>query len=69
MLNSAVVDRIFRCISGSVAVSAFELAALPLPAPEIMLKLDALLERGTPEISIEKFLYDAYHTSPSEVAA
>lgn len=31
LLNSKVVDRIFRCLSGSVAVSATELHALPLP--------------------------------------
>ena len=31
LLNSAVVDQVFRCMSGSVAVSAFELEALPLP--------------------------------------
>ncbi len=33
LLNSGVVDEVFRCMSGSVAVSAFELEALPLPAP------------------------------------
>ena len=32
-LNSEVVDAAFRCISGSVAVSATELEALPLPSP------------------------------------
>lgn len=32
-LNSAAADRAFRCVSGSVAVSAYELEALPLPAP------------------------------------
>jgi adenine-specific DNA-methyltransferase len=32
ILNSRVVDDIFRCMNGSVAVSAFELEALPLPA-------------------------------------
>jgi len=34
LLNSRVVDEVFRCMSGSVAVSAFELEALPLPPPE-----------------------------------
>jgi adenine-specific DNA-methyltransferase len=34
VLNSAVVDRTFRCISGSVAVSAYELENLPLPSPD-----------------------------------
>jgi adenine-specific DNA-methyltransferase len=38
-LNSAAADRAFRCVSGSVAVSAYELESLPLPAPE---QLDAL---------------------------
>ncbi len=33
-LNSAAADRAFRCVSGSVAVSAYELEALPLPSPE-----------------------------------
>lgn len=39
LLNAEQVDQAFRCISGSVAVSAFELNALPLPDPE---KLSAL---------------------------
>lgn len=33
LLNSATVDHAFRCISGSVAVSAYELEHLPLPDP------------------------------------
>ena len=36
LLNSDVVDQVFRCINGSVAVSAYELEALPLPPPEDM---------------------------------
>lgn len=39
LLNSRVVDQVFRCMSGSVAVSAFELEALPLPA---LSEIDAL---------------------------
>lgn len=34
LLNSPIADQAFRCISGSVAVSAYELEALPLPSPE-----------------------------------
>lgn len=34
LLNSEVVDQVFRCINGSVAVSAYELHALPLPSPD-----------------------------------
>ena len=33
LLNSDVVDQVFRCINGSVAVSAYELEALPVPPP------------------------------------
>lgn len=51
VLNSGVVDEAFRCISGSVAVSAFELEALPLPSPAAMRAIDALLAgRAAPEM-------------------
>jgi adenine-specific DNA-methyltransferase len=43
-LNTEVVDRAFRCFSGSVAVSAYELESLPLPPPEALRALSALLE-------------------------
>ncbi|MEX0808801.1 MAG: N-6 DNA methylase [Dongiaceae bacterium] len=33
-LNSTVADRAFRCVSGSVAVSAYELESLPMPSPD-----------------------------------
>ena len=36
LLNSQVADEVFRCISGSVAVSAFELEAMPLPNPDAL---------------------------------
>jgi adenine-specific DNA-methyltransferase len=42
-LNSAVLDQAFRCISGSVAVSAFELEALPLPDAATISALGKLL--------------------------
>jgi len=44
LFNSATVDAAFRCLNGSVAVSAFELEALPLPAPATMAKLTRLIE-------------------------
>jgi adenine-specific DNA-methyltransferase len=31
LLNSAAWDRLYRCLTGSVAVSAYELSAMPLP--------------------------------------
>jgi adenine-specific DNA-methyltransferase len=34
LLGSQVIDRYFRCISGSTNVSAYELALLPLPDPD-----------------------------------
>ncbi|PWJ48893.1 HsdM family class I SAM-dependent methyltransferase [Faecalicatena contorta] len=40
LLNSTSVDRIFRCLSGSVAVSASELHALPLPPVENLDELE-----------------------------
>jgi len=36
LLNSAVYDRLFRCLTGTVAVSAYELEALPLPGPGLI---------------------------------
>ena len=53
VFNSAVADEAFRCISGSVAVSAFELEALPLPAPEKMASLDSLIRSRAPLQAIE----------------
>jgi adenine-specific DNA-methyltransferase len=50
ILRSHVVDRLFRCMSGSVAVSTSELAELPLPDPHL---LKAALARGeTVELAI-----------------
>jgi adenine-specific DNA-methyltransferase len=43
ILSSHVIDRLFRCMSGSVAVSTSELAELPLPDPH---RLNAALARG-----------------------
>jgi adenine-specific DNA-methyltransferase len=46
VLNSEVADLAFRCLGGSVAVSAFELRALPLPGPESLAPLAALVVAG-----------------------
>lgn len=61
-LNSAAADRAFRCVSGSVAVSAYELEALPLPSPEELDELRRLVDRGAGRDRIEAAcarLYDA----------
>lgn len=44
LLNTATFDRLFRCMTGTVAVSAYELEALPLPAPDVLRGWDALSE-------------------------
>jgi adenine-specific DNA-methyltransferase len=53
LLNSAVVDQVFRCMNGSVAVSAFELEALPLPAPAALTRLARLLQANASSVVIE----------------
>jgi adenine-specific DNA-methyltransferase len=45
IFNSRVLDQVFRCMSGSVAVSAFELEALPLPSPGELAHLTLLVAR------------------------
>ena len=53
VLNSSIVDEAFRCISGSVAVSAFELEALPLPAAEHMMEIERLIRLGSGQDAID----------------
>ncbi len=45
LLKATAVDRYFRCISGAINVSIFELMQLPLPDPT---RLRALLDSGIP---------------------
>ena len=54
LFNSAMVDQVFRCINGSVAVSAYELEALPLPSPKSTNRLEELLERGADRQTLDK---------------
>jgi adenine-specific DNA-methyltransferase len=44
-LNSSIADRAFRCISGTVAVSAYELEAMPLPPAWAMKSVAEVLDR------------------------
>ncbi|MDR3508378.1 MAG: N-6 DNA methylase [Caulobacteraceae bacterium] len=60
VLNSDTVDQVFRCISGSVAVSAFELEAIPLPSASAMAPIERLVARGAPKASIEAALRGLY---------
>ena len=60
ILNTKALDIAFRCISGSVAVSAFELNTLPMPAPEQMKDLERLLRNGAARETIEKTVARIY---------
>ncbi len=60
VLNSDVIDQLFRCISGSVAVSAFELEAIPLPDPKALAPIERLVAKGASRSSIEAALRVLY---------
>jgi adenine-specific DNA-methyltransferase len=60
VLNSEIVDQVFRCISGSVAVSAFELEALPLPSADSMKVIEDLVRHKASTAVIEKALHKIY---------
>lgn len=60
LLNSQIVDSAFRCISGSVAVSASELESLPVPSPEEACRLDQLLDSHVASEEIEKAITELY---------
>ena len=60
LLNSDVADQVFRCINGSVAVSAYELQALPLPPPESVTELERLVTAGAERDAIEQAVARAY---------
>ena len=60
LLNSYAADAAFRCINGSVAVSAFELEAMPVPSPAAMLQVADLLDRGASAAEIERIISAAY---------
>jgi adenine-specific DNA-methyltransferase len=56
VLNSDIIDEVFRCISGSVAVSAFELEAIPLPPASAMSAIERQVSSGASRAAIEKTL-------------
>ncbi|WP_323950218.1 HsdM family class I SAM-dependent methyltransferase [Aeromonas caviae] len=60
LLNTETVDRAFRCISGSVAVSAYEINALPLPSIEQLVELEEYIKNGASKISAEKRIASFY---------
>jgi adenine-specific DNA-methyltransferase len=60
ILNTKTLDIAFRCISGTVAVSAFELNTLPMPSPEQMKTLERLIRRGAARDIIERTVARIY---------
>ena len=59
-LNSSIADEAFRCISGSVAVSAFELEALPVPPADKMRTIDQLIRGNADMKAIDTQLRKLY---------
>ena len=62
-LNSYAADRAFRCISGSVAVSAYELGSMPMPDPAELSVLKGLITRGASKESVDKACKKLYGMS------
>ena len=60
LLNSDLVDQVFRCINGSVAVSAYELEALPLPSPENLEEFEQLVRRHASRERLEQAVERLY---------
>jgi adenine-specific DNA-methyltransferase len=65
ILNSRIVDEVFRCISGSVAVSAFELGALPMPSAEAMGDIEEMLTKGASKTKLETAISALYGQEPA----
>ena len=60
LLNSRALDRVFRCISGSVAVSAYEINALPLPSISELSQIELLIQNGSSSKKIESVVAACY---------
>ena len=60
LLNSGALDQAFRCINGSVAVSAYELNSLPLPNLDQMRSLQELVLSGAANCDIEALIARFY---------
>lgn len=63
LLASPTLDRIMRCMSGSVAVSAFELESLPLPGLETLTEWDKLASQD-PD-ALDDAIARAYQPRPA----
>ena len=63
VLNSDIVDQVFRCSSGSVAVSAFELKAILLPPASVMAPIERLVASHANRETIENAVRRLYDTA------
>lgn len=64
LLNSGVADEVFRCMSGSVAVSAFELEALPLPSVDQMTQVEQLIRKNVSKAELDAAIEFLYSQTP-----
>jgi adenine-specific DNA-methyltransferase len=69
LMNSRIMDQIFRCINGSVAVSAYELEALPLPPHQELMRIEDMIQSGATNEHIENEIERFYATSPAYPAS
>lgn len=69
VLSSKCADEMFRCINGSVAVSAYELEALPLPPPDCLKYVAKLLGRSARREEIERAIEKGYLNVKDAAAA
>lgn len=53
LLDTPTFDRLYRCLTGSVAVSAYELEALPMPPADVLLSWERLdVEQLAPTVAV-----------------
>lgn len=60
LLKSRMLDEVFRCINGSVAVSAFEIESLPLPDVEDAVDIERMIREGVPSSELEQKIEKIY---------
>ena len=63
LLNSRLLDEIFRCINGSVAVSAYEIESMPMPSPGFIASMGKKLSGGIRDDELERELQQYYGMS------
>ncbi len=69
IFNSKTIDQVFRCYNGSVAVSAYELEALPLPSIDVMKQIENIVRFNAQSNLIEQILREVYFNETNVAAA